>query len=129
LKVAISTEGNIVSAHFGRCPSFTIIEVEETEVVDKKNIENPGHHTGFLPKFLHDEGVNTIVAGGMGMNALNLFNQVGIDVIVGVSGNIDDVIDKIAKGQIQSSESLCDPGAGKGYGIEKTECDHDDKGE
>jgi len=127
LKIAISTDENMVSAHFGRCPSFTIVEVKDGEVVDRKSIDNPGHHPGFLPQFLHNEGVNAIIAGGMGMNALNLFSQVNIDTIVGISGNIDDVISKLVKGELEGGESLCNPGAGRGYGVEKTECEHEDE--
>jgi len=26
--IAIATDGNFVSAHFGRCPSYTIIEIK-----------------------------------------------------------------------------------------------------
>ena len=126
MKIAISTDGSMVSAHFGRCPSFTIVEVKDREVVDRKSVDNPGHHPGFLPQFLHNEGVNAIVAGGMGMSALNLFNQVNIDVVVGVNGSIDDVISKLANGELKGGESLCDPGAGRGYGVERTECDHED---
>jgi len=127
LKIAISTDGNMVSAHFGRCPSFTLVEVKDNEVINRSSIDNPGHHPGFLPQFLHDKGINVIVAGGMGMSALNLFNQVSIDTIVGVSGSIEDVINKIANGELESGESLCNPGAGKGYGVEKTECEHEDE--
>jgi len=117
----------MVSAHFGRCPSFTLVEVKDNEVINRSSIDNPGHHPGFLPQFLHDKGINVIVAGGMGMSALNLFNQVSIDTIVGVSGSIEDVINKIANGELESGESLCNPGAGKGYGVEKTECEHEDE--
>jgi len=127
LKIAISTDGNMVSAHFGRCPPFTLVEVKDNEVINRSSIDNPGHHPGFLPQFLHDKGINVIVAGGMGMSALNLFNQVSIDTIVGVSGSIEDVINKIANGELESGESLCNPGAGKGYGVEKTECEHEDE--
>jgi len=31
---------------------------------------------------------------------------------------------KLKKGTLKGGESLCSPGAGKGYGVEKTECDH-----
>ena len=32
MKAAISTDGGFVSAHFGRCPSFTIVEMEDGQV-------------------------------------------------------------------------------------------------
>ena len=124
MKITISTDGRYVSAHFGRCPQFTIIKVEDGELVGKEVIDNPGHHPGFLPQFLRERGVSCIIAGGMGMRATQLFDQAGIETVVGVTGEIDDVIDHVLKGTLKGGESLCRPGSGKGYGIEKTECDH-----
>jgi len=125
MKIAISTDGNKVSPHFGRCPQFTIIEVENNKLIDKKVIENPGHHPGYLPQYLNEIGVSCIVAGGMGMRAKELFSQAGIDAILGVEGEVEEIIGKIIDGSLEGGESICQPGLGKGYGIEKTECDHD----
>ena len=52
MKIAISTDGNYVSAHFGRCPSFTIAEIQDSKIIKKELIDNPGHHPGYLPEFL-----------------------------------------------------------------------------
>ncbi|MEO0292615.1 MAG: NifB/NifX family molybdenum-iron cluster-binding protein [candidate division WOR-3 bacterium] len=49
--IAISTDGNMATPHFGRCPSFTIIEIEGNE--NKEVIDNPEHKLGFIPEFLH----------------------------------------------------------------------------
>ncbi|MCK4851565.1 MAG: NifB/NifX family molybdenum-iron cluster-binding protein [Candidatus Omnitrophica bacterium] len=122
--MAISTEGDFVSAHFGRCPSFTIVDIEDSKVLSKEVIDNPGHHPGFLPQFLHEKGVGCIIAGGMGQNAVRLFVQQNIETVVGISGTVNEVIDKIVNGTLEGGESLCRPGAGKGYGLDKTECDH-----
>ena len=124
MKIAISTDGDFVSAHFGRCPSFTVIEIDNGKLINKQTIVNPGHHPGFLPQFLHEGGVNCIIAGGMGRRAEDLFAQAEIKTIVGVSGSVEEVIDKIIKGTLEGGESLCRPGSGRGYGIEKTECEH-----
>ena len=124
MKIAISTDGDFVSAHFGRCPSFTIVDIENGKVVKKEAVANPGHQPGFIPQFLHEKGVVCIIAGGMGMRATSFFNEFGIQAIVGISGTIDDAIENLKKGTLRGGESLCNPGAGKGYGIEKTECDH-----
>ncbi|MBN1898180.1 MAG: NifB/NifX family molybdenum-iron cluster-binding protein [Spirochaetes bacterium] len=121
MKIAISTDGDLVSAHFGRCPSFTIAEIEENNLVKKDVIDNPGHHPGFIPDFLHKKGVECIIAGGMGMKARSLFDQFGIKTIMGVEGRVDDVIDQILKGTLKEGESLCKPGKGKGYGLDKTD--------
>jgi len=124
MRVAISTDGEFVSPHFGRCPEFTVIDIEDGKVVKKETIENPGHRPGFIPQFLHRWGVECIVAGGMGMRARALFDELGIQAILGVSGRIDEVIEKIQEGTLEGGESLCKPGSGKGYGLDKTECGH-----
>ena len=124
MRVAISTDGDFVSAHFGRCPSFTIIDIENNKITSKETVDNPGHQPGFIPQFLHEKGVKCIIAGGMGMRATGFFNELGIQAIVGVSGKIDEIIEQLQKGKLEGGESLCKPGSGKGYGIEKTVCDH-----
>lgn len=124
MKIAISTDGTIVSAHFGRCPSFTIIDIKDGKLINRELIANPGHHPGFLPQFLHDKGVNYIIAGGMGQRASGLFSEQNIQTIVGIGGTIDEVIDKLLKGTLEGSENICSPGSGRGYGLDRTECEH-----
>jgi predicted Fe-Mo cluster-binding NifX family protein len=127
MKVAISTDGDFVSAHFGRCPLFTIVDIEGGKVVKKETLENPGHQPGLIPQFLHQQAVQCIVCGGMGMRATGFFNELGIQAIVGISGKIDEVIEKLLKGALQGGQSLCQPGSGRGYGLDKTVCDHPDE--
>ena len=127
MRIAISTDGDYVSAHFGRCPSFTLVDIEEGQILRKEVINNPGHHPGFIPQFLHQNGVSCIIAGGMGMRATSFFEEYGILAIVGVSGKIDDIIKQYIEKSLKGGESLCQPGSGKGYGLDKTQCDHGDK--
>ena len=125
MKVAISTDGTAVSAHFGRCPSFTVVEINnEGTILNKETITNPGHHPGFLPQFFAERGVNYVIAGGAGQRAQALFAEKNIQLILGVSGQIDETLEKLTRGELEGGESLCQPGAGKGYGVDKTECDH-----
>ena len=121
MRIAISTDGSQVSTHFGRCPSFTIVEIEGGEIKNKEVINNPGHHPGFIPEFLHKKGVDCIIAGGMGRKAMGFFSEYGINTIVGISGTIEEVLERLKTGTLKGGESLCRPGSGKGYGIEKTE--------
>ncbi len=125
MKIAVSTDNGMVSPHFGRCPQFTIIEIEENKVTDKKVIDNPGHHPGYLPEFLGKAGVNCIIAGGMGITAQELFSQAGIKAILGIQGTVDGIVEKVLAGTLEGGESICNPGAGKGYGLDKTECEHE----
>ena len=91
----------------------------------REEIANPGHQPGLAPKFLNERGVECIVAGGMGRRATELFNELGLQTILGVSGSINNIIEKLSRGELEGGESICQPGSGKGYGFEKDECDHE----
>ncbi len=124
MKVAISTDGDYVSPHFGRCPTFTIVEIEGENILSKELVQNPGHQPGFLPQYLVQKGVECLIAGGIGRRAEALFAEKGIQTVVGVTGRISEVIEKLISGTLEGGESLCKPGSGRGYGVEKNECDH-----
>lgn len=127
MRIAISTDGQYVSQHFGRCPSFTLIDIENSKIVKKIEAANPGHSPGQIPQFLHDKGIERIVCGGMGARAQELFEEMGIEMTMGIEGSMDAIIEKLEKGELIGGESTCSPGEGRGYGIEKNECDHTDE--
>jgi predicted Fe-Mo cluster-binding NifX family protein len=114
MKIAISTEGGAVSAHFGRCPSYTLVDIEDGKAVERREIPNPGHSPGFLPGYLAEMGVATIIAGGMGPRAQDLFAQNKIQTIIGIEGRVDDVVDRFLQGTLEPGPDLCDHrGAGQ----------------
>lgn len=117
MRIAIATENNFVAAHFGKCALYTIFDVNDGKINRKEIVENPGHEPGFLPKYLHNKGVNCVIAGGMGPKAIGFFNDFGIKTIIGISGKIDDVIDDFIKGTLQSGESQCDHQHERGHHI------------
>jgi len=126
MKVAISTDSGYVSAHFGRCPEFTILDIDDGKILDKKAIPNPGHHPGFLPGYFEQMGVEAVIAGGGGTRAQMLFAEKNIQFILGVTGKIDDVIDKLCKGELEGGASLCSHGAGHDHSDENHHCHHGD---
>lgn len=124
MKIAISTDGDLVSAHFGRCPHYTIVEIKNSAVKNKELVANPGHEPGKIPEFLNSQGVNIIVAGGMGPRAVGFFQEYNIEVVVGKSGLVETVIQEYIDGKLVSGQSTCTTGGGRGYGIPKDVCDH-----
>ncbi|MCK5763817.1 MAG: NifB/NifX family molybdenum-iron cluster-binding protein, partial [Clostridiales bacterium] len=101
--IAIAKEGNKVSEHFGHCSGYELFRLENGLVGDFKHVDNPGHRPGFLPTFLSELGVKVIISGGMGSTAQELFKRSGIDVVVGAKGEILDVINEYARGELNSS--------------------------
>jgi predicted Fe-Mo cluster-binding NifX family protein len=124
IKLAIATDGNIVAGHFGRCATYTLVDIEDNKEVERKIIENPGHVPGAIPKLLNSHNANYVVSGGMGQRAQTFFAEYGIEPILGIEGEIDTIIEQFLKGTLIGGESSCVSGAGKGIGIEKTVCDH-----
>ena len=125
MRIAIATDNGSVSEHFGRCPSYTLVDIEGSEIKNKEVVNNPGHEPGRIPAFLNEKGASVIVAGGMGQRAVGLFKENNIEVIVGTRGLVEDAISAYVEGILASEESTCTEGGGKGYGLDKTVCDHE----
>ncbi|MEA4921166.1 MAG: NifB/NifX family molybdenum-iron cluster-binding protein [Clostridiaceae bacterium] len=107
MKIAIACEGKGVTEHFGHCESFAIFETHDNKIVSKTSIPNPGHRPGFLPVFLYDNGVNVIISGGMGGGAVDIFNEKGIEVITGASGDAETAANNFLQGKLKSTGSIC----------------------
>jgi len=112
MRIAISTDNGYVSAHFGRCPSYTIADIEDGKVARREEIANPGHSPGFLPRFLAEKGVKLIITGGLGRRAQTLFAENNIEVITGVQGKIDEVIERFIRNELHPGQDLCEHGSG-----------------
>ena len=108
MKIAVATDGNAVSQHFGHCKFFTIAEVEEGQVLSSDVIDNPGHEPGFLPVFLSEKGIGCIIAGGMGKRAHDLFTEKGIIVITGASGLVSQVLNDFVNDRLTTGANVCD---------------------
>lgn len=107
MKIAVASEGKMVTEHFGHCESFILFESEGNQIVKSESIPNPGHKPGFLPNFLNDMGVNVIISGGMGSGAIDIFNEKNIEVIVGATGDAQSAAEKYLHGELKSTGSVC----------------------
>jgi predicted Fe-Mo cluster-binding NifX family protein len=107
MKIAVASSDKNVAQHFGHCDGFYVVEVEDGKTVDTKFHDNPGHKPGVLPRFLADLKVETIIAGGMGGAAVDLFNGYNIEVVIGASGDIEGNIKEYLAGNLKSTGSIC----------------------
>jgi len=107
MKIAVASEKEMVTEHFGHCESFSIFDTENNQIIKSESIPNPGHKPGFLPNFLNDLGVNVIISGGMGGGAIEIFNEKGIEVIIGAKGNARAAAELYLQGMLKSTGSVC----------------------
>lgn len=111
MKIAIPLADGKLSAHFGHCERFALIEVDakEKKILQREDIVPPPHEPGLLPKWLAERGANLIIAGGMGQRAQALFCENGIEVIVGAPTETpENLANSYLAGTLQSGENVCD---------------------
>ena len=109
IKFAIPTLNGQLTAHFGHCEKFAVVEVENNKIINENILTPPVHQPGVYPKFLADQGVKVIIAGGMGQQAQNLFAQNNIEVKMGVlNGSPKQLVENYLNNNLQTGENLCD---------------------
>lgn len=108
IAVAAEDDGGLeanVSAHFGRCPYYTMVDVEGDKIALSYKVENPfyGAHgnPGQVPSFIRDQGAHVIIAGGMGQRAVGFFDQFGIEAVTGAAGKVEAVVEAYLKGALK----------------------------
>jgi ATP-binding protein involved in chromosome partitioning len=111
MRLAIPVQDGHLSRHFGHCERFALIDFDPKSgtVAEKKEIEAPPHQPGLLPRWLAEQGVNVVIAAGMGPRAMNLFAEHGIQVIVGAQAeNPDQLVAAYIAGELKAGENVCD---------------------
>ncbi|NMA55458.1 MAG: dinitrogenase iron-molybdenum cofactor [Firmicutes bacterium] len=107
MKIAVATIDGQVAAHFGHCREFVLYDTEGSHITAKNIVPSPAHQPGALPRFLGQQGVDCVIAGGMGPSAQNLLAQQNISTIIGATGPADEVIKAYLAGNLQLGDSAC----------------------
>lgn len=111
VKLAIPLAEGSLSMHFGHAQEFALVEVdrEKGEVLSMVTLSAPPHEPGLLPRYLHENGANVIVASGMGQRAQALFAENGIEVVTGVAaGSPEEIAQQYLSGSLAAGENICD---------------------
>ena len=101
-------QGN-VNAHFGSTQEFLIAEVIDGKVQRTSvfAIQGMQHSHAGIAGFLKDQGVEVILAGGMGAPMQQALKQMGFTLYCGVSGPALEAVDALVRGEIEHSEATC----------------------
>jgi len=109
MKFAVPLAEGKLTAHFGHCQEFAIVEADDGGIKGKEILIPPPHEPGVLPRWLHDMGANVIIAGGMGQMAQKMFVENDIAVVVGAPVDTPEVlVESYLNGSLASGENLCD---------------------
>jgi predicted Fe-Mo cluster-binding NifX family protein len=108
MKICIPTIGekgldNHVGEHFGRVPTYTIVDLDTNKVKVIKNTSEHMGGQGYPPEIMAREGVDIMVCRGLGRRAISMFEEMGIDVYIGAFGTVKDAIDDFKEGRLQKA--------------------------
>jgi len=111
MRIAIPLAQGKLSLHFGHCDQFAIFDIDENlkKVINRKDATPPAHEPGMLPRWLHENNVNVIIAGGIGQRAQQLFTENDIKVVVGASsGEPEELVSAYLRDTLETGDNICD---------------------
>jgi ATP-binding protein involved in chromosome partitioning len=111
MKIAIPLAAGRLCMHFGHCEQFALVDVAKNDgkATQTTLVTPPPHEPGLLPRWLHEQGADVVIAGGMGQRAQQLFAQSGIRVLVGAPANTpEELVAAYLDGSLKPGQNTCD---------------------
>jgi len=111
MKIAVPvTSDRQIDSHFGHCESYNVYTISDTnEIAHVATIASPqgcGCKSN-IASSLASDGVNVMLAGGIGDGAINVLNNNGITVIRGCTGKADEIVKLYVAGLVKDSGNSC----------------------
>jgi predicted Fe-Mo cluster-binding NifX family protein len=99
-----------VAEHFGRCGTYTFLD-SEGELLEV--IENTSEHMGGVdlpPELMKKKGADILLCKGLGLRALELCQQLGMDVYISNEESAEDIFKEWKNGHAKKAgmEDACD---------------------
>lgn len=111
MKIAVPvTHDQQIDGHFGHCEQYSVFTISDEKTIT--NISTLASPQGCGCKSniaftLAEAGVSVMLAGGIGGGAINVLNQVGIQVIRGCEGKAEESVKLFIEGKLTDSGSSC----------------------
>ncbi len=101
MRAAVAYDNGNVFPHFGMTSEFKFYEIEDGKVVSTwiKDTGGAKHHE--IVAFLKNEGVGTLICGGIGGCGQRLLAENGITLFGGVAGSADEAVGKLINGTLE----------------------------
>jgi len=108
--IAVPLHRGKFSPHFGGADNFAIYRVDfgRKEIDEHQLAAPPEHGRGIFPAWLREQGVEAVLAGGMGPRAAQMLSAYGIDVVTGADGDDPEILVRAyLDGTLDTSGELC----------------------
>jgi len=111
MKIAVTAQQPSLDAavdpRFGRCPYFLVVETETFgfEAVENPNVMLGGGAGIQSSQLMAEKGVQCVLTGNCGPNAYQTLSAVGIEVIVGCSGVVREVVEQFKANRLRAADA------------------------
>jgi len=107
--LVVPVSGGKLSAHFGHCEQFAFIETKNGKITETEMLNPPAHEPGALPRWLHEQGADVAIVGGMGESAQQLLRERGIEVIIGAPmDSPESLANQYLSNTLITGDNVCD---------------------
>ena len=116
--IAVPVSEGRLSQHFGHCSQVALVEVagQPPAIGNTRLIPTPLHEPGRFPAWLHAQGADVVIAGGMGQRAVDMFKESGVQVILGAPHESPEaVVTAWLQGRLQTGNNACNHGSKDGH--------------
>lgn len=107
--IAVPVTDGKLAAHFGHCENFAFMETEHGKLLNTEMRKPPAHEPGVLPEWLHEQGADVVIVGGMGQRAQDLLRQKGVEVLIGAPmDSPESLAHQYLSNTLMTGDNLCD---------------------
>jgi predicted Fe-Mo cluster-binding NifX family protein len=120
MKICVTSEGKTldskVDPRFGRCQFFLIVDTDtlDFEAIENKNAQFSGGAGIQSGQLMASKGVKAVLTGNVGPNAFQTLQAGGIKIYTGLSGKVQDAVEKYKSGTLNPIEN---PSVGSKFGM------------
>ena len=115
MKVAVSSNGKNLNAQldprFGRCAYFLVVNPDDMsfEAFNNESAVQGGGAGIQAAQFLASQGVQVVITGNCGPNAVQTLSAAGIELFGGQAGTVKEVVERFKNGHLKpTSEATVD---------------------
>ncbi len=94
---------DLVCEHFGRAPTFTVIDMDNNQVQVVPNISEHMGGQGLPPEHIAKTGAKILICSGLGPKAIDMLQSFGLEVFVGANGTVKDAVQMWRDGKLLSA--------------------------
>lgn len=106
MKLAVTYNNGEIFQHFGHTEYFKIYEIQDGKIQESQVVSTNGQGHGALAGFLKEQGVTSLICGGIGGGAKNALQEANILVYGEVSGNADEAVKALLNGTLQFNPNV-----------------------